>query len=146
MKINFTFRGQHGFTLIELMIVVAIVAILAAIAMPAYDSYIRKSRRIDAKNAVLDLASRQERYYSTNNKYTESATDLGYSKFPAAVGSGNSFYTLNVSADDKTYTATATPTGTQTKDVSCYSFTINQRGVRGNKSATDAALTATDCW
>ena len=63
-------HGVHGFTLIELMVTVAIVAILSAIAYPAYTEYILKSRRTDAKNALLDLAARQERFYSLNNKYS----------------------------------------------------------------------------
>ena len=68
---------QIGFTLIELMITVAIIGILSAIAYPSYESYVRKSRRVDAKNALLDLASRQERYFSVNNKYSTTAADLG---------------------------------------------------------------------
>src|SRR5438132_12993393 len=62
-----------GFTLIELMVVVAIVTILFSIAIPSYMSYIRQSRRTEAKTAVLDLAGREERFLSTNpTAYTRS--------------------------------------------------------------------------
>eukprot|EP00456_Euglypha_rotunda_P052701 TRINITY_DN4249_c0_g1_i3.p2 TRINITY_DN4249_c0_g1~~TRINITY_DN4249_c0_g1_i3.p2 ORF type:complete len:149 (-),score=44.32 TRINITY_DN4249_c0_g1_i3:10-456(-) len=94
-------RGQRrprGFTLIELMIIVAIVAILAAIAFPSYSAYVRKARRVDAKNAVLDLASREEKFFSINNRYTAQASDLGYAALPSSVNSGgSSYYDLSVS-------------------------------------------------
>ena len=70
-------RRGHGFTLIELMIVVVIVAILAAVALPAYNDSVRKSRRTAAKTAVLDMASREEKFYTTNNAYASTASNLG---------------------------------------------------------------------
>ena len=79
-------RAHRGFTLIELMVVVAVVAILAAIAYPSYINQVRKSRRADAKSALLDLATRQERFFSTQNTYTNNAANLGYSAaFPQPV-------------------------------------------------------------
>lgn len=135
----------RGFTLIELMITVAIVAILAAIAYPSYQEYVRKSRRVDAKNALLDVASRQERYYSVNNKYALLATELGYTGiWPYSVPSSgsNSYYQLSVTSTDggKTWTATATPTGAQAADTACKNFTIDDKGARG------VSGTATNCW
>ncbi|MDV7393712.1 type IV pilin protein, partial [Arthrospira platensis SPKY1] len=59
-----------GFTLIEVMIVVAIIAILAAIAYPSYQEQVRKSRRADAKVSLLDAVQRQERFFTVNNQYT----------------------------------------------------------------------------
>ena len=64
-------RCARGFTLIEVMIAVAIVGILVAVAFPAYNQSVRKSRRSDAKAALLDLAQREERYFSTTNQYTD---------------------------------------------------------------------------
>ena len=71
-------RVSQGFTLIELMIAVAIVGILAAVALPSYQRSIMKGRRVDAKAATLDLAAREERYFSVNNTYTNSAVSLGF--------------------------------------------------------------------
>src|SRR5271155_5243504 len=80
--------APQGFTLIELVITMVIVAILASIAIPAYNSYILKSHRTEAKTALLDMASLEERYFTTQNVYSTAATDLGYSGWPAVVGSG----------------------------------------------------------
>ncbi len=67
-----------GFTLIELMVVVLAASILLAIAIPTYTTEIRKSRRTEAKTAVLDLAAREEKYLSLNNSYTNVPANLGY--------------------------------------------------------------------
>ncbi len=82
---NTRFRGR-GFTLIELMIAMLIVSILAALAIPSYNRSVRKSRRTEARSAVLDAAAREERFYATNNKYTQTAAELGYAALPVAVG------------------------------------------------------------
>src|SRR5882757_8794028 len=87
---------SRGFTLVELMVVIVIASILMAIAIPSYKNSIRKSRRTDAKTALLDLAGREERFFSTNGAYTATAASLGYGAFPSSVG-GN-YYTINVAA------------------------------------------------
>ncbi len=68
----------RGFTLIELLIAMVIVAILASIAIPSYQAYVLRSHRTDAKSALLDMASLEERFFSTNNTYSQTPTDLGY--------------------------------------------------------------------
>ncbi len=135
--------AQRGFTLIELMIAVALVGILAAVALPSYHSVMQKSRRTEAKAALLDLASRQEKFYSLNNKYTATAGDLGYATLPANTESG--LYSLSITADNISYTAKATPQGNQAKDSMCYGFAIDGVGKKSNFSKTGDALTA-DCW
>ncbi len=142
-------RSQHaevGFTLIELMIVVAIVAVLAMIAMPTYQNYILKSRRTVAKTSLLDLAAREEKFYSTHNTYTNKPAKLGYisSTFPLSVPShADNYYQLNVTTASTTaFSATATPQGTQTKD-SCATYRINQLSVQGNTGNTTASYR---CW
>ena len=139
----------RGFTLIEMMIVVAVIGILSAIAFPSYASHIQKSRRVDAKNAVLDLAGREERYFSINNAYTNDAAALGYSALPLAVNSsGSSFYSLNVTITTTPpgFVATATPTGAQTNDATCYAFRANQLGMQSNLDSGGTSLTGTGCW
>lgn len=146
------FRSR-GFTLIELMIVVAVVAILAAIAFPSYQSYVQKARRADAKNAVLDMASRQEKFFSINNAYSSSATALGYSALPLDVNSsGSTYYQLSVTVTAPSgttlpaFVATATPIGVQMRDTKCYAFQLSQLGVQTNVDSGGAPLTGTDCW
>src|SRR3981081_4959749 len=87
-------QRRKGFTLIELVVAMVVAAILAAISIPAYSSYVRKARRTDAKSALLDLASLEERYYSTANKYSQTASELGYGSFPAIIGNGNGTYSI----------------------------------------------------
>jgi type IV pilus assembly protein PilE len=141
---------RRGFTLIELLVTMAILAILATIALSTYQSSVRKSRRTDAKAALLDIAGREERYLSTNGTYTADPTQFGYpAGLPIAVGSG--YYTVNVAVTAPaagaapTYALTATPVGTQVSDTGCASFTVTQTGQRTatNSSGADAS---TDCW
>jgi type IV pilus assembly protein PilE len=143
---------HDGFSLIELMATILIVGILAAIAIPSYSSYVRKSHRTDAKSALLDIASLEERFFSLNNSYTADPTQLGYpAGLPIAVGT---YYTVQVTATAATagsptvvptvatYTLVATPAGTQVTDLECTSFTVLSGGLQ---SATPAANSDT-CW
>lgn len=151
--VSYAFRRgnarTHGFTLIELMIVVAIIGLLSAIALPLYQSYVLKARRADAKNAVLDMASRQERFFSINNKYTATAADLGFASLPSAVNSsGASYYNLSVTASTGPagFVAKATPTGVQQKDLECYTFQVDQTGAQSNLKSDGTKGTSTSCW
>jgi type IV pilus assembly protein PilE len=141
-------RPDRGFTLVELMITVAIIGILAAIAIPSYSTYIQKARRTDAKNALLDFAAREERIFSIKNVYSSTASDFGYAAFPAdIVSSGTAYYQLSVAVTapaagtPPTFTATATRVagGAQATDA-CGDFQITNLGVQ---SVTG---TATSCW
>ena len=138
---------RRGFTLIELMIVVAIVAILAAIALPSYERYVRKARRTDAKQALLDYAARQEKFFSTNNNYAEDATQIGYANATSnpVSSSGTNYYTLTfkTTAAPPTFTAMAEPLGAQVAD-DCHAYTLDHLGAQGNLPAlTDTSL---NCW
>ena len=144
-------RRHLGFTLIELMVAVAVVGVLSALAFPAYDQYIKKSRRTDAKNALLDLAAREERYYSLNNQYSTNPSNLGYAStsFPMNVQTSNSaYYQLNLSAPTPmaaalpTFAASAVPLGSQVND-RCGSYTLDHLGVQGNNGNT---TTSAECW
>lgn len=132
-----------GFTLIELVVTMVVIAILAAIAIPAYTSQMRKSRRTEAKTALLDLAAREERFSSTNSAYTATAANLGYSGgFPQIVGSG--YYLINVTtnAAGSTFSATATPQGVQAKDTACGTYTLDNTGTE----SVSGPSAATACW
>jgi type IV pilus assembly protein PilE len=108
-----------GFTLMELLTVMVVVSILAAIAVPTYQSQMRHSRRTEAKTAVMDLAAREEKYFSLNNTYTASPAFLGYVAASSTVGfpqlTSNSYYNLNVCLA----TATATTTGSTVTTTTC---------------------------
>ena len=103
-------RGEHGFTLIELMITLAVVAILAAIAYPSYQDSVRKSRRADAKSVVLNAAQWMERFYTANNRYDQdrggTAVALPAGLTQAPVEGGTKYY--NISLTDCTGAATVT--------------------------------------
>lgn len=131
--------SNSGFTLIELMIAVAVLGLLTALALPAYQKQILKSHRTDAKTALLDLAAREERYRSINQSYTSDATALGYSSnFPISVPSAsNPTYTLSVSLIGNTFTASATPTGAQASD-SCGTYFVRDTGAQ--------TAVQSNCW
>ncbi|MFT3756871.1 MAG: type IV pilin protein [Pseudoxanthomonas sp.] len=133
-------RRARGFTLIELMIVVAIIAILAAIAYPSYTEYVRRSYRAQAKADLVEYAGLAERFYTANNTYVgftlptfvsprETGAPVRYNLTPAAAF-----------ANATTFTLTATPTGGQAND-KCGTLSINQAGVKTNSTGTLA-----DCW
>jgi type IV pilus assembly protein PilE len=141
-------KRQYGFTLIELMIVIAIIAILASIAYPAYQDQVRKSRRADCEGSLLGLANALERYYTANNRFT--GTSLGTNAgdiFPAQcpIDGGTATYDLSVTAASASaYTIQAAPTGPQTSD-KCGTLTLTSTGVKGVSGAT-SGITAADCW
>jgi type IV pilus assembly protein PilE len=152
-----SFRRPGGFTLIELMVVVAIATILFAIAVPSYMTYIRQSRRTEAKTAVLDLAAREERYLSTNPAaYTNVPGNLGYNgAWPLAVGSG--YYQVTVCspacapsaiATAPSYTVTATPVAgqSQVNDAQCTSFSVDSAGQQYANGTGGAAVATPYCW
>lgn len=134
-------RRAAGFTLIELMVTIIIGAILMAIAGPAYMTQIRKSRRTEAKTAILDLASREERLYSTTNTYSADPVTLGYTAFGGAIGGG--YYKLTVQAPTgavPTFQVTATAINSQLKDTACFTFVVDQTGklTAQNNATTDS--------
>lgn len=130
-----------GFTLIELMITVAIVAIIAAIAIPSYDNYVREARRADAQISLVRAAQKQEQYHSINSGYATSLADLGLSS-----ASAEGFYSLALtntgcnSGYVGCFQITATATGPQSSDSSCATLSLDQSGTRSSTGGAD------DCW
>ncbi len=149
-------RRSGGMTLIELIIVMVIVAIMASIAIPSYNSYVLKSHRTEAKTALLDLASMEERYFSTQNVYSVLTTDLGYAgAWPVTVGSYYQVQTPVVvpavpptaaipGGTPATFSITAVPIGIQLNDTACASLTITSAGVK-SATGTDPNPNV-DCW
>lgn len=133
-----------GFTLVELLIAVAIVAILAAYASPSYLEYTRKAKRSTAKQVLLEAVARQETFRAQTLGYGRNMTNLGYGSNALITPDG--FYSVAVSAAAPatgratSYTITATALGDQAKD-KCDGFSIDNVGNRGvTKGTVDL------CW
>jgi type IV pilus assembly protein PilE len=143
-----------GFSLIELMVTMLVVAILASIAVPTYTAQIRKSRRTEARSAILDLAGREERVLSVSNSYSQIPTDVGYTgtSWGTGISVGSGYYSVVVTVPDPNFTGTgssyvitASAVGTQTADTSCASFSTNQMGKQSSLDSSSADSTST-CW
>lgn len=149
-------RRQPGFTLIELMIVVAIISVLAGIGYPSYIQYVTKAKRSAAQGFMLQIASREEQYLADARTYTGAFTTSGdplYMTPPAeTTGKYNVVVTVVTATTDAgyiagvalpQYTITATPIGNQAaNDTKCGTLTLNSVGTKG-KSGTGSV---TDCW
>ncbi|MDG4559699.1 MAG: type IV pilin protein [Candidatus Competibacter sp.] len=153
-----------GFTLIELVITVAVIAILAAIAYPSYQDSVRRARRADAQAVLLEAAQWMERFYTANNRYDQNragvaVTDAtqfpnsGLTKSPKEGGPPGGYYAiaLNPAPGQNTFTLTATPlaTGEQNKD-KCGGLTgptlnLNQAGAKRVNGLNTPAIIQ-DCW
>lgn len=125
---------QLGFSLIELMIVVAIVGIIAMIAYPAYTDYVTKARRTQGQSLLLDAQIKQERFRSYNNTYAATSAALSAASLDLAT---DDYYTFSTVGSGSTYTVTATATGTQlANDAACSPMTLNQSNTK----------TPAGCW
>lgn len=128
----------RGISLIELMVVVVIVGILAAVAYPNYRAYVERSKRTEARAALLQIATNQERFYLNNNQYTTDMTQLGFSADPFTTDSGA--YVVDVTAANaNAFSATATYQDGGDEAGKCLTFSIT---AAGDKTSAPNA----DCW
>lgn len=139
-------RKTPGFTLIELMITVAIVAILASIAFPSYQSQMRKTRRADAQGALMGLANAMERFFTEKNTYLGAASGGANTGAPAIfatqapIDGATKYYDLSINAATATtYTIQAAPiAGSAQAGDSCGTLSLTSTGVRSPST--------TGCW
>lgn len=144
-------KRQWGFTLIELMIVVAVVAILAAIAYPTYQDSVRKSRRADAQAVLLEAAQWMERFYTENNRYDQTRAGVAVA-LPVPLQTSpkegaTKYYDIAFNPNppgQNAFTLRATPraTGGQNRDF-CGGLTLTNTGAKG---VLGAGATVERCW
>ena len=145
-------RKVRGFTLIEVMIVVAIIAVIVGVALPSYQDQIRKTNRNLVKAELMSILARQEQFFVNNKQYATTLTDLGYSASPygmnrdseeVAVTATDRIYNVQITGASATaFTLQAIPQLSQTKDTRCGTLAITSLGV---KSETGTGSTS-DCW
>ena len=133
----------RGFTLIEMMIVVAVLGIIVALGYPSYQEQVRKARRAEGMGELLEMADRLERRYSDQGTYAGINADAlyGISTADNTRPTTNGHYKLSIdSADTVQFTISAAPQGPQTKD-KCGTFTMSSQGVK----TVSGSISVDDC-
>lgn len=132
-------KNNKGFTLIELMIVIAIIGILAGVGYPAYTSAVKKASRADAIDSLLSLAGRMEEYYINNDTYAGATVNAAGTGTVGTNKTSDDLYTMSItSATAFVYTLTATP---KSADPECGNLTLDSLGQKGTSAGTVEA-----CW
>lgn len=129
-------RACRGFTLLELLIALAIIAILATIAIPSYEEQLLQGRRSDATTALTIFSQRVERHFLESGSYSGASTAL-YRE-----NSTEGHYLLSITISGSSYQLQATPVGIQSADSLCGGYTLNEKGERG----ITGSGTLSECW
>lgn len=137
-------KENQGFTLIELMIVVAIIAIIAAIAYPSYQEYVKRTKRADMQSEMMQIAQRLQSYYVINHNYTNAKLDNGLvtKDYPS---SGTPLYTVTLAPAAQTWTLTATPK-TGTSQAGNGSVVLNSQGHKCWEKGTTCSVSTSSNW
>ena len=139
-------RAHRGFTLIEVMITVAIIGILAAIALPSYREHVFRSRRLAAQATLLEAAQFMERFYTQNGRYHQAVggaaltLPTGLAVSPQGSSGTSVNYAITLTPTASTYTLVAEPKNAQAQD-RCGTMGLNEKGVRSVSEGTES-----DCW
>ncbi|BEP38033.1 type IV pilin protein [Variovorax sp. V59] len=136
--------GSSGFTLIEVMIVVAIIGILASIAIPAYNDYVRRGQLPEAFNTLSAYRATMEQYYQDNRNYGPSGTNCAANAAAAFTPSGTKYfsYTCTTSNSQQNYVITATGSAGQAVG---HTYTLNHNGDRATTQFKGSTVTQS-CW
>jgi type IV pilus assembly protein PilE len=132
-------KNMQGITLIELMIVVVIISLLALISYPNYREFAARAKRNEAKAALLQAATNQERFFLQNNRFSTDLTELGFPSNPFTTDTGSYVITVAAPVPTADFTVSATFQFGGSEAAKCNVFTITGGGVR--TSSPD-----TDCW
>jgi type IV pilus assembly protein PilE len=144
-------RRVRGYTLIELIVVIAIVALLLALVLPAYQEQLRSTRRSLGRAELLKVMTRQEQYFLDHRRYAEVLTDLKLPANPYAIDSqgdvvpsisSSRVYLISLVSRQNGYTLTATPQISQGADLVCGSLSLDSAG----RKQSSGRGSVRDCW
>ena len=141
-------KNLKGFTLIELMVTVAVIGILAAIAYPSYTQYVQRANRAEARAFLMENAQFLERNFTTANRYDQTSGGVAITNAslpkPQSPVNGVARYTIAVNPTSQTFTLSATPVGAMAGDA-CGIYTLDNTGLQGAAGVTTGAIVG-QCW